>query len=62
MALIITARNLSNLAEVSDYEVGAWINETPIWRGTVRGHHRTDGWTALVRLIADAADAEKEAK
>jgi len=60
MALIVTARNLSGLADISDYEVGAWINDTPIWKGRVEGHRRADGWAALVRRIADAYDREEK--
>lgn len=58
MALIITARNLSGLADTSDYEVGAWINDHPIWKGRVTGHHRAEGWAVLARMIADAFDEE----
>lgn len=59
MALIITARNLTGLNEISDYEVGAWINERPIWKGIVLKHRRDDGWAALVQMIVDVYNAER---
>ena len=59
MALIITARNLSSTrADVADYEVGAWINDRPIWKGHVAGHRCSDGWAALARRIVEAYEAE----
>lgn len=58
MALIVSAVNLSHLAEVSDYEVKAYINAQQIAGFTVKNHVRSAGAAALLRLIADAWDAE----
>jgi hypothetical protein len=52
--LFVLARNISDLAEVSDYDVSVAINDRTIWRGEVKGHHRSDGWRALLRLISNA--------
>jgi hypothetical protein len=50
MALIVAFRNLGNLAEVSDYEVKAFINETQIEQFYVRNHVRSQGAAELLRL------------
>ena len=50
MALIVTFRNISNLADVSDYEVKAFLNETPIASFTVKNHVRSQGAAALLQL------------
>lgn len=57
--LLILARNISPLvdgkpAAVSDYDVSVAINNRTIWRSTVKGHRRDDGWRALLRLISNA--------
>lgn len=50
--LAITFRNISNLAEVSDYEytvlIGGGDRTRVLESGFVRGHHRDDGWEVLV--------------
>lgn len=56
MAFILVAVNKSNLADISDYDVEARVNDTVIWRGAVCAHTRSDGWQALVRRILDEAD------
>jgi hypothetical protein len=38
------------------YSVHAKINDREIWSGTVRGHDRSKGWTALLVDIALAAE------
>lgn len=48
MSLTITLRNISNLAEVSDYHYEVFINTTCIESGYIRGHKRSDGWEALM--------------
>jgi hypothetical protein len=58
MALIVAFRNLSNLAEVSDYEVKAFINETQIEQFYVRNHVRSQGAAELLRLAYWAWKAE----
>jgi hypothetical protein len=54
---ILLARNITNLSDVSSYDVEARVNHTIIWRGQVHGHTRTDGWEALVKRIAAVAEA-----
>lgn len=55
--LIVTARNLSELAPISDYEVEVRVNNmAPIWRGIVRGHNRPDGAAVLLRRVAEAME------
>lgn len=55
MSLIITFRNISNLSEVSDYEYRVLVGDGSIERskvlesGHVFGHHRSDGWTSLMK-------------
>jgi len=54
--LAITFRNISHLAEVSDYEytvlVGGGDRARVLESGFVRGHHREDGWGVLVYKFA----------
>jgi hypothetical protein len=47
--LIVTFQNLSDLAEVSDYEVVVRVNHHELWRGRHTGHVRSEGWQILVR-------------
>lgn len=55
MALIVVFENISNLADVSDYRVGVYVNHTQIHADTVlQGHKREDGWQALVKSWAKA--------
>jgi len=61
MALIIVLKNISNLADISDYEAtvmvgdGTHARSTVLHRGHVRGHRRADGWQQLVQqFIAHA--------
>lgn len=51
MSLTVTLRNLSDLAEVSDYHYEASVNGRCIESGIVRGHHRADGWDGLMLLL-----------
>lgn len=54
MSLIIGLRNISSLAEVSDYEARIFINQHQIAGPfLVEGHTRSDGWEALVKRFAD---------
>lgn len=51
--LAITFRNISHLAEVSDYEytvlIGGGDRARTLETGFVRGHHREDGWEVLIK-------------
>jgi hypothetical protein len=58
--LLVTAVNLSNLAEVSDYSCRAFINECQIAQFTVKNHVRSAGAPALLRLMASAWEAENK--
>ena len=57
--LSITAINLTGLVndKPCDYEVSVRINLIEIWNGVVTGHMRADGWTMLLRQIADQAES-----
>lgn len=50
--LAITFRNISNLAEISDYEytvlIGGGDRTRVLETGLVRGHRRKDGWEILI--------------
>lgn len=55
--LALTFRNISNLAEVSDYEyqvlIGGEKAVRVIEQGVVQGHIRSDGWEKLVRKFLE---------
>jgi len=54
MALVVSFQNISGLADVSDYKVDVWINDTHIagpYR--VKQHRRADGWQKLVKQFAN---------
>jgi hypothetical protein len=53
MALIVVLENMSNIAPVSDYKYGVYVNETLIEQGNVKGHTRADGWEVLLRKMLD---------
>lgn len=62
--LVVTLRNISNLAEVSDYEyqvlIGGGDRIRVIETGHVRGHRRSDGWEVLVRDLAARREVMNE--
>lgn len=58
MSLTVTLRNLSDLAEVSDYHYEASVNGRTIESGYVRKHNRSDGWDGLMLLLG----SEREVK
>ena len=57
MALIIVLQNVSNLADISDYEYkviigdGSAARSHEIASGRVEGHTRSDGWDRLLELL-----------
>ena len=59
MALILVFVNTSDLEPVSDYDVQVMIGDGSIkksriiYRGTVTGHRRSDGWLKLVSKLVD---------
>jgi len=64
MSLIITIRNISNLAPQSDYEYTVLIGDGGprsriIAGGLVTGHERSDGWEKLAQKVIDNASKSK---
>lgn len=60
--LLVLARNVSPAvdgkpAPISDYDVSIAVNSRTIWRGTVKGHRRKEGWRSLLRAISAAPGA-----
>ena len=58
MSLIVVATNMSNLADVSDYNYQVLIGDgsprsKTIAGGKIEGHKREDGWKALIQRILD---------
>ena len=50
--LILTFRNVSDLAAVSSYEWCVLENHDVLAHGRIEGHRRSDGWEALVCKFA----------
>lgn len=55
--LVVTFRNLSDMAPVSDYEYEVWVTTTDghkkvLEAGTITGHTRADGWRVLLQRLA----------
>ena len=59
MALILVVQNISQLADVSDYNYEVLIGDgtkagsTSIAHGTIKQHVRADGWQPLVQRLLD---------
>lgn len=59
MALIVTVRNVSDLAPTSDYEYTVMVGDgtergsTVIAYGTITGHRRAEGWMTLIAAVLD---------
>ena len=54
--LVLTFRNISEMAPVSDYEYEVWVTRTDgskhvIKSGLITKHKRADGWEKLVRRV-----------
>jgi hypothetical protein len=60
MALIVYLRNITGLADVSDYEAEVYVNYNRIYASTVKGHKRADGWQALLKKLAEEAECESK--
>ena len=58
--LIITLRNISELAPISDYEYKVYVNNRKIAEGTVVSHQRDEGWEVLVGKLADYAKLKRD--
>jgi hypothetical protein len=62
MALIVVFTNKSKLADVSDYNVGVFINDRQIYGGELKGHVRADGWEKLVTKFTNQLNKAKRLK
>lgn len=62
MSLIVTLRNISDLAKVSDYHYETSVNGRCIEQGIVRGHHRADGWDGLMLLLGSEREVKERYK
>jgi hypothetical protein len=51
--LIVYVRNVSKLADVSDYDYLVFVNDKKIAEGKVRKHTRSDGWAILMGKIVE---------
>lgn len=66
MSLIVVLHNISNLADVSDYDYQVFIGDGSVYgsklleSGKVRGHARAAGWPVLLRqLLAQRVETEE---
>lgn len=57
--LILTFRNVSDLADVSSYEWCVLSNHDVLAHGRIEGHTRADGWKSLVRRFAEEVCKEE---
>lgn len=68
MALIVTLVNVSDLADVSDYNYEVLVGDGTIARSTVlatgriNGHRRMDGWSALVQRVLVQEHQKKDSQ
>lgn len=59
MSLIVVLRNVSDLADVSDYDYKVLVGDgTPerskvLALGSIHGHRRSDGWQPLVHRLLE---------
>lgn len=58
--LTLYIRNITGLADISDYEWVAMVNANKIAEGKVLGHVRADGWAQLVKRIAISHEEGKD--
>lgn len=59
MLIVEAVRIMTGKDRLADYRARVLVNETPIWTGKVLGHDRDNGWTELVRMIANQAEREE---
>lgn len=62
MALVVIAANISNLNDISDYNVRVQLNDLILWKGQVKGHKRSEGWKVLLKQISEATLEEENGK
>lgn len=58
--LIVQAIQVQNVDGICTYEVEAYINQRPIWRGIVKNHRRTDGFGVLMGHLARVVGLQPE--
>ena len=57
--LTLNIQNVHTEADdVADYRIDVMVETTIIWRGVVKRHYRPEGWTRLLRRVADLAEAD----
>lgn len=56
MLIVELIREAPASVSPASYTAVVRINRDVIWRGRVEGHNRADGWPALLRQLADAAE------
>ena len=47
---------------IIDYAVEIKVNRETVWRGSVDGHHRANGWQRLLEKVAAAGRAKAPRK
>ena len=65
--LVITFRNISALAPVSNYDYEVWVTKVNgdkhvITSGVLRAHRRSDGWQELVGKMLEKEAPEVDGK
>jgi hypothetical protein len=64
MSLIVVVTNITQLADISDYNYQVLVGDgTPersktIAMGQIKGHERAKGWKTLVQRIVDEAEGD----
>lgn len=59
MSLIVTVQNISQLADVSNYQYQVLVGDGTlrgsnlIAAGQIEGHKRADGWKKLIQRVLD---------
>jgi len=53
MLIVLVHNDGTGTEEIANYDYEVRINNEVLEHGHVQGHHRKDGWQALIREIAD---------
>ncbi len=53
MLIVLVHNDGTGTVERANYDYEIRVNDEVIERGHIQGHHRKDGWQALIREIAD---------
>lgn len=63
MSLILVVLNdATGTKATGNYEISAYINNTPIWAGRIEDFPRSAGWEELLTRIAEKAKKEKRGR